>query len=156
MAGFFSPNCSRLPTLLQTLRRVPFVIEDTFSMGDFTPVIDWNGMTAADVMITRCRYLKIWNLFWFSIDIYATLSGAFSNAITVGIPFTAAGEYSSIFYNRQGGGAYVWNNTTSDSGTWNIASQSSNIVFRRTGNANWAAGVGRITANGFIEVVTNG
>lgn len=152
MAGFFSPNCSRLATLLQTLRRVPFVIEDTFTFENFDPQVNWSGMTASNVMINRSCFLKIWNFLWVSVDITATLAAPFASNIQITIPYTAAGGYDSTNSRRQGGGAYVWDAGVGAVGLWFIISGQSQVFFQKGTPANWAAGTGRISGNFFIEV----
>lgn len=152
MSGTYTPNVSRISALLQALRRVPFVIADTFSMGDFNPEVNWNGMAATDVKVCRARYLKIWSFLWISVDIYATVAAPFTNFITITIPGTIAGDVAC----NQSFGARVSNNSTNDPGILIGNGTQNFMVFLRPLAANFSAGQARCTANGFLEIEVNG
>lgn len=157
MSGeLFSPNVSLLSSwrqsitvLLQTLRRVKFVVENTFSFGDFDPQPNWFGMAATNVLIYRARYLRIYKFLWISVDISATLAAPFTNGIGITIPWTLAGDIAS----NQAFGARVSNNSVNDSGVVIGNGTFSAVLFIRPVAANFTAGVTRITANGFFEVM---
>ena len=156
MSGLFSINPSLLHGWKQTLtiffskiRRVSFVVEDTFSFGDFNPQVNWNGMTATVVSVNRARYLKIWKFFWFSIDISATLAAPFTTSVILTIPHTAyqsspAGAHITAGL-LQNAGAY-------EVGTCQVAGGSDQMTIFRTALGAYTAGAFLFRANGFIEV----
>lgn len=140
---------STLKVFFQQLNKIKFVIEDTFSFGDFDPQVDWGGMTTTLVTMRRARYLKIWKLLWVSIHVDGTVAAPLTNVIKIAVPATGAGDTSSV----QG---YIWR--LANAGTVEAASLSFNAgsnllqLFRLSG-ANYTAGTVSIRFNGFFEVL---
>lgn len=154
MSGFYSPKLiiangwqTTLHAAFQTLRRIKFVVDNTFSFGDFDPQFNFNGMGTAALIVYRARFLKILNLLWVSIDFTVTLSAPLAANIGIIIPATAAGSSvvgaSQAFYSYIGG---VPGNSVIAGGT-NI------LNIQNSGLGNFAATATRILANGFIEVL---
>lgn len=153
--SFYSPNFATASSwklsvglITSQLRKVKFVVEDTFAFGDFDPRTSFSGMATSGYLVRKARYLKIWKFFWFSVDIGVTLAAPLSNAINIVIPYTGAGNSSDL----QSGGARIDNASTAEAGTWSVAGRGDTLSFYRSGLANYTATATRIIANGFIEV----
>jgi len=153
----FSPNFkvltdwrSSLNVAFSVLRRIKFIIEGDFSFGDFDPQSNFNGMTVTNYLVNRARYLRIGNLFIFSLDIRATLAAPFAVRVDYTIPVTAAGTSSSV----QGGGAWGYNAGVIESGAvWGINGASNAIYSLRPALAAYTAGSYIFVANGLIEAI---
>lgn len=140
-----------LNKVFQQLRRVKFVVENSFSFGDFDPEINWNGMAATAVDVRRARYLKIFKMFWFSVDIRATLAAPFAAGVFITLPsviISNANEKSGV----QGGGAYMFNAGTAEVGTWSGNAGTNILNAYRPGTAVHTAGAFIFIANGFLEI----
>jgi len=154
----YSPNLpissswkSTLSNAFQLLRRVKFLVEDTFDWGSFNPQVNYTGMTTSNVIVYRARYLKIWKFFWFSIDAAATLAAPLSPYIVIKIPYTI--PLSSFTSDSiQGDACMVMDNSIFEPGLWYGLSKSNEITFIRSGVVNWSAGNNRIITNAFLEV----
>lgn len=151
MSGFFSPNTANLKSLLLTLRRVPFVIEDTFTFGDFDPQLDFQGMTVTNLRVRRARFLKIWSFFWFSIDFSATLAAPLNTTIRITIPYTTKSSGNPSLSFNQGGGAVVVDSVGAD-GFWLSGSDTNIIAVFKDNTAIYGAGGARVSLNGFLEI----
>jgi hypothetical protein len=152
----FSPNLkvltdwrSSLTVSFSLLRRIKFIIEGDFSFGDFDPQSNFNGMTVTNYLVNRARYLRIGNLFIFSLDIRATLAAPFAQAVNYTIPATATGTSASV----QGGGIYGYNAGVADNGAWGITGATNIIYSLRPSLAAYTAGSYIFIANGVIEVI---
>lgn len=158
MTGYLSLNPSILSTWKSTLavafqgfRKPKFATEDTFEFIDFDPQVNFNGMTVTNPVIMS-RYLKLKNLLFFSIEIYATLAAPFAAVITITIPGTLATSSSSLPITRaQSGGCLTQNGLPLESGIWYGNANSNQINLVRTAGA-YGAGTGRVNANGFVEI----
>jgi hypothetical protein len=149
----YSPNLpissgwkSTLANAFQTLRRVKFIVEETFSFGDFNPQTNYNGMAATGLNEYRARYLKIGKFFLFSYDSLATVAAPFTNNVTITIPYTVKGD------RQQGGGAVVSNGGAGESGFFTAVADTNTVIFHRVNDGNWGAGFLEIVCNGFIEI----
>lgn len=147
----FSPNLKvlkdwrgSLNVAFSILRRVRFIVEETFSFGDFDPQINWNGMTITSPLVTRARYLKIFKMFWFSLDIGGTLAAPFTNIVTVTMPFATA--------ENQGGTGFGQNAATAEGSFWEVLAASNSLVVYRAAFGNYTAGAFRTRINGFLEI----
>ena len=156
MTKLYSPNFSLLSNVKETiriaftqLRRVRFLVEESFEFGDFDPKTNFNGMVSTAYVIARARYLKIYKFLWFSVDITSTLAAPFTSVINITIPYTAAG---SQYTEGQAGGALINNNSARESGYWVIHGNTNEIIFVRSGAA-FSAGIDGFSANGFIEII---
>lgn len=134
-----------------TLRRIAFIVEDSFQFGDFDPQTNYNGMTLTLYQVKRARFLKIWKFLWLSIDIVGTVAVPLASGITITIPdgCTVAG----LATDYQAFGADVVNNGTSEAGFARAIGLTNAVTFYRTASGNFGAGVSEITANGFLEIV---
>jgi len=151
----YSPNLpigsgwkSTLQAAFQTLRRVKFIIEENFSFGDFDPQVNWNGMTVSAVNIRKARYLKLFKLFFVSVDIQATLAAPLTLNVTITIPETIYGtstEYQSGAGSGNSGGPAV-------TLVWQAQGTTDKILIYRYDFANYGAGVFRGVFNGFLEI----
>lgn len=155
--SLYSPNFSlsgswqkTFSSMYQVLRRVRFVVENTFSFGDFDPQLDFGVMTAASVVVNRARYIKILNMLWWSLDCSATLSGSFTLRVYVTIPGT--GE-SLGQINTQVVHALVRNGGTYEAGHCHLVSGENRMSIFRGALGNYSAGAWSCTANGFFEVM---
>jgi hypothetical protein len=138
-----------LATVLQILRRVTFVIEDTFSWGDFVPTLSYTGgMTASGVVINAARYLKIFNFAWFHFDINLTLVAPLSNTITVTLPVT-----TSLNSGFQVAFVQVNNAVLSEASYSNIAAGASDLLIYRPAAVNYTAVASRLICSGCLEVI---
>ncbi len=153
--SFYSPNFaigsgwrSSMQLVVSQLRKIKFVVEETFSWGDFEPQATFSGMTVAGYAVKRARYLKLWGFLFFRVDLIATLSGAMSNAIYITVPGTAFGDTGEL----QSAGCRIDNVTLAQSGTWNASGQQDVVGFYLPNLANYVAGDVRISAVGLIEV----
>lgn len=155
MTGIFKANYSvlrdwktTLTVAFQQLRRIPFIIEDTFQFGDFDPQTNFNGMTISNYVLYGARYLKIKNLLWFHYDMTVTLAAPLAASIKIIIPGTASTEYGI-----QSGYAQIDNAVTGESDGWYLLPGTNEIVIFRTGVVNYTAVATRIKLNGWVEVV---
>lgn len=159
MSGFYSPILNiasgwrtTVGNAFQTLRRVSFVIEDTFSFGDFDPQINWKGMAATAVVVRRARYLRIFNFLLFSLDISATLAAPFATEVQVTLPDSKT-TYGTQNNNEAQGGAYNGSNAgVGETNPWNSNSGWSYLSLQRVNGAAYTAGAFRAILNGFLEV----
>ena len=152
---FYTPNLAvlsdwitSLTVAFSKLRRISFVVENTFTFEDFDPQTNYLGMTVTNYIVNRARYLKIFGLAWFSLDISATVAAPLANSVTITLPVTCAGDIG----NKQGAGALLRLVGGDETGYWITDSQVNLITFRRSTAINYAAGVLRIISNGFFEV----
>lgn len=152
----FSPNLQVLSNWRQTvtvafqqLRRVAFLVESIFSWGDFDPQINWNGMAATGVGIYRARYLRIYKFLWFGVDFGATLAAPFTSQITITIPSTLPNDPTAL----HAAGALVEDAGVFAVGYWYGIGGTNLLNFRKGDTTNFAAGAGRVTCNGFIEII---
>ena len=169
MSGTFRPKFAVLSdarksilNVIQTLRRVPFVIADTFSFGDWDITVDWS--TAGDTttaggletkFIKRARYIKIWNMLWVSVDIGATLRAPFGELVTFTLPYTLTGYQSAttgVNDDRQGMGCFVENAAVPEAGNAFARSGTNIVRVERYGAGLFTAGAARVCLNGFFEV----
>jgi hypothetical protein len=120
----------------------------SFSFGDFDPQTNFNGMTVTDYLVNRARYLRIGKLFFFSLDVRATLAAPFAQSVSYTIPAIASGTIASV----QGGGVYAYNAGAADNGAWGITGTTSIIYSLRPLLAPYTAGSYIFIANGFIEI----
>lgn len=153
----FSPNLkvltdwrSSLNVAFSVLRRIKFIIEDNFSFGDFNPQLNYGGMTVTSPLIYRARYLKIFKIMWFSIDVTATLAAPFTFQIVATLPATTAGDSSSYqgfcgVGQNTGAGEIILSQT--------LGTTNSLFIYRGNATPNFTAGVWRARINGFIEVI---
>ena len=158
MGALFSPNYSVLRNWNSTLtvafaqlRRTAFAVENTFTFSSFDPQINWLGMTATAVALSKCRYCKIGKLLYLSIDIQSTLAAPFNNDVAISLPenSTAYGASTDL----QAGGVGLVNAGVNETGIWRIFGGTNFLSFRRTAAGNYTAGAFRATGNFFIEVI---
>lgn len=147
---------SSLSVAFQILRRIQFIVEDTFSWGDFDPQIDWGGMAATGIEVGRCRYLKIWNFLWFSIDIRASLAAPFTTQVGITLPGTSTGGGDYSPKRVQGGAMIVYNAGVESIGSHDITDDTNVTYIKRPALAAYTAGLFIVIGTGFIEVKTNG
>lgn len=157
MSGLYSPILNILrdwrstaSQSFQTLRRINFVVEDTFEWADFDPQTTFSGMTVTLYLTRNSRYLKLKNCLWFSLHITATLAGAFSPNVFVTLPATAAGmkdSYQAGYISIQVGA------TVAEAGKWSIKEGTNQLALQRTGAVNYAAGACEWILTGCIEVL---
>ncbi len=140
---------STLANAFQVLRRIAFVVPETFSFGDFDPQIDFRGMANAGLITNRARYLKIYKLLFFSLDFEATLGAPLTNYVTITLPegLTAYGEDS--FHN---GSVQINNAVTGEADFWNCEGGTNLVNIFRTGAVNYTAVATRWHVSGFLEV----
>lgn len=133
-----------ISALLQTLRRVKIVIENTFSWGDFDPQRDWGA--PASYVLSRARYLKIGKMMWISFHASATLGGA-AASLEIVLPYKAKGP-------AQWGTLTVLNNAVNTSaGVWFVGGEARDLMLLfRNQLAAYVAGVTIISFNTFVEV----
>lgn len=130
-----------------TLRRILFIQESDFSFGDFDPQVNWNGMAASNVSILRARYLKIFNMLWFSLDLSATLAATFTTSFSIIMPATAGSVGLQSF-------AGIGQNGGSNEGCVAEIQAGTNILnIYRIGFGNYSAGSTRQRINGFMETL---
>lgn len=139
-----------LQSAFSYLRRIPFVVQDTFSFGDFDPNINWNGMTVSAVNIFKARYLKIGNMLWVTFYITATLAAPLAQVIYITVPGTAPiGDNNA---NRvQGDLFWTANAGVSESGRW-VFYPGFNVLECGRFAAAYGAGVSIFALNTFLEV----
>lgn len=149
----YSPNLpinsgwkSTIQNAFQVLRRIKFIVEDDFTFTDFDPQTDFSGMTVTNYLVNRARGIKIGSIFYFSINISATVAAPLASIIRVTLPYTA---FSS---GDQFGASQNLNAGTSEVGFYIIANGLNGLSFARPGYANFGAGATQVAANGFIEV----
>lgn len=154
--GFERPNLpigsawkSTLNLAFQTLRRIKFVVAETFSFGDFDPQINWNGMAVSAVNIRRAKYLKIYKLLFFSVDFTGVVAAPLNNSVIVTLPATVAGN---------SGDAQSAGCSGNDAGAavalvWQASALTTNLYVYRYNFVNYTAGVFRGIFNGFVEVI---
>lgn len=158
MTGYLSLNPSILSTWKSTLaiafqgfRKPKFATEDTFEFIDFDPQVNFGGMTTTNPII-MAKYLKLKNLLLFSVDISATLAAPFVAYFVIKIPGTLANSTTPLPFNRiQSGGCLTQNGLPLEAGIWYGNANANEITLVRSAGA-FAAGVGRIMANGFVEI----
>jgi hypothetical protein len=160
--GIYKPNFATLrdwrktfDVMFSQLRRVPFLTEEVFSWGTFDPKVNWNGMTITTPLIYRSRFLKIWKFLWFSVDFSGTLAAPLTTNIFIEIPGTAPlteGAATTVSYQTSG---YMSQNAgaAQEVGFWYFSSGTNQIRFTRPGFAAYTAGLARVSANGFVEIV---
>lgn len=140
---------SSVQIICQVLSKIAFVVEDTFSFGDYTPEFNYFGMTTSAFTLFRARYLKIWKMLWVSIDFQTTLAAPLANFITITLPpgCTTAGASNVVqsFYAFQANASEALN-------AYSVGTQGY-IAFTRPGGINYAAAATRIVTNGFLEVL---
>lgn len=138
-----------LQVFFQQLRKVAFVVENTFSFGDFDPQIDWNGMTVTDVIIYRARYLKIWKLLFLSIDLKGTLAAPLADKYYLTLPpgNIIAGDRTVLQLIVS-----VSNTNNGEIGLIKLFGEQNKMECYRPLYAAYVAGAMRMRAQGFIEV----
>lgn len=141
---------SSLNVAFSTLRRIPFLTEPVFQMGDFNPQTNFNGMTVTNYRVYRARYLKIYKFLWFSFEITATLAAPFAANVMITIPGT--GYDPEQTFAGQSGGAQIRNAGAYETGTWLLVGRTNVLQLNRPGWANFTAGASVFRANGFVEV----
>jgi len=153
--GFEQPNLpvgsgwkSTLTLAFQTLRRIKFVVENTFSFGDFDPQVSWNGMAVSAINIRKARYLKIYKLLFFWVDIQGTVAAPLAAAVIITLPATAAG----LSGDYQSGGASGQDNGGAVGQVWQVQATTNLLYIYRYNFVNYTAGVFRGIANGFLEI----
>jgi len=161
MTTLYSPTLNILSTwkttiqqAWQSLRKIRFVIEDTFSFGNFDPKIQWGGMTVTNAYVYRARYLKIFNMMWVSLYASATVAAPLSNGVSFTIPATASGNDDPALATSiilQGGGCVLRDILSYQIGFWRTAGGSDLMYLDRTAGT-FAAGLVEIFVNAFIEV----
>lgn len=132
------------------LRRVAFVIEDTFSFGDFNPQTNWQGMTVTNYQVYRARYLKIFKMMWVSLDIRGTVAAPLTTNVSVILPATGGGGEDS---SQQSSANRLVDNSVNEVGFSALAKGSNEMYFYRAPIANFTAGPAIITFNGFLETL---
>lgn len=156
--GFFSPNLkilndwrSSLTTAFSQLRRVPFVVEDTFQFTNFDPS-PTTTMNTSNLSITTAVGLKLNKLFFFSVEFTMTLAAPLSDTINFIIPYTAAIAPGSTIGRTQVGGCETSTaGVPNQVGLWHIDQNSNKIITVRYAGA-YGAGTGTVRVNGFVEV----
>lgn len=160
--SLFSPNFTldeawrtTLNKVFQQLRRIRFVVEDTFSFGTFDPTVDFQGMTISNYIVQRARFLRIWKFLWLSVDVTVTLASPFTVQMFVILPpgCTVAGDGTDSTDSRQGGSLVMQNNSTLEAGYWLALPLSNRISIQRNAGGNYSAGNARFAFNTFIEVL---
>ena len=167
MSGFWSPKVSNLSTaknsvagLLQIMRRVPFVIEDTFTFKSYEPNLNFNGMGMAGAGILsnyRFRYLKIWKFLFLSFDFTAPLSAPFSNVIYMDLPegLTVAGAdltSATSITSQQSFPIYTLESPVADNVGMAIGlAGESKLSLSLYADQNYSSKI-HISGNGFLEV----
>ena len=158
MSGLFSPNFSvdanwksTISKAFQQLRRVKFVVENTFSFGDFDPQTNFSGMTVTNYRVYRARYLKIFGMLWFSFEITATLAAPLAANVYIIIPGT--GPDPDATSAGQSGGAQIRNAGVYETGTWLLVGNTNQLQMNRPAWAAFTAGAAVFRANGFVEVI---
>ena len=161
MTGIYRPNFavlgnwrSTLAAFFQQIRKVAFVTEGAFAFGDFDPQFDWKLMAVTSVRVDRARYLKIWNMLWFSLDFRATLAAPLASNYSIRVPGTLADPDTAV-QESQGGSCYLANNAVAEVGLWFGTAGADEVFIQRVGGA-FTAGITRVILNGFVEVNTNG
>jgi hypothetical protein len=156
--SLFTPNYTldsswkaTLNKVFQQMRRVKFVVEDTFSFGDFDPQTNWNGMTVTGYQVYRARYLKIYKLLWLSIDIRATLAAPFAGSVDVTIPYVIKGS-DEVSGAQQSLFVRISNASTNEPGMCVAVANTNILTFFRIPIAAFTAGSAILTYNGFLEV----
>jgi len=165
MTFFYTPNLIIAKSWQQTLksaftqlRKWKFLVEDSFSFGDFTPHpitaatplnFYFSSMTVTNYVLYRARYLKIFGLLLFSVDFSATLAAPLGNTIKIVLPATLAGASNYA----QCGFANINNTTATEPGTWAGAGGNSTIDVYKIAVANYSAAATNIRVNGFVEVI---
>ncbi len=138
-----------LATVLQILRRVTFVIEETFSWGDFVPTLSYTGgMTSTDLNVNSARYLKVFGFLWFHFDITLTPVAPLSNTIIVTLPAT-----TSLTSGYQVAFVQVNNAVLSEASYSNIAAGASDLLIYRPSAVNYTAVASRLICSGCLEVI---
>lgn len=157
MSGLFSPKLailsdwrSSLSVAFSYFRRIKFVVENTFELGDFDPQTNWKGMTVTNYEVYRARYLKIWKFAWISIDIIGTVAAPFAPNVVITVPFTM----DSSVTKQQGGAATCTNGGLPEACGWvtSAANGPATISFYRMPVANFGAGIVRLNLNAFLEI----
>jgi hypothetical protein len=155
MSGLFSPKLSILSTwnstvsqAFQMFRRVKFVVEDTFSWGDWLPAVSGqSGMVVNNITIFNARYLKLFNFLWVTFDIQFVTAAPFSTSVLLSLPATAAAPQKSAQF-----AATVVSGGGTDAGLAILDREANQIALFRPAAAAYAAATYRITCNGFFEV----
>lgn len=163
MSGLFNFNASiqtswkaSLQTILQKLRRVSFVVEDTFSWGNFEPTLTYSGgMTGTAYFLRTARYLKIWKFLWFRFDFDITPVAPLSTTIYFSLPATTPGDVDVVTGTHVGQTCLVLitGAVTNEVGSGYIGRERNQLSIQRANNAAFTAVQNRITCNGFIEVL---
>lgn len=146
---------STLTLAFAKLNKISFIVEDTFSFGDFDPSTNFNSMVVTNYALRRARYLKIYKFLFFSVDIAATLATPFANSVAFTIPGTAAGASPSLLgsSDTQGAACFADNAGTGEAALWQIVAGTSSVRVFRSGIAAYTAGSFRVKINGFVEVI---
>lgn len=140
---------STLNLAFSVLRRIVFLTPDDFSFGDFDPQTNFNGMAGTVYTVNKARYLKIFKMLWFSIDISATLAAVFTTNITVTMPATAnggTGGYQGFVGVGENAGVGELSAAQIQNGT-NLLN-----IYRQAFGA-YTAGTWHSRINGFMEVI---
>ncbi len=141
---------STLTVAFSAIRRVKFIVEETFAFGDFDPQINWNGMTVTAVDIKRTRYLKIWKFLFVSVHINSTLAAPFSTNVMINIPGTLAGADLTV---RQEELGYIQNAGVVEAGILLAQGTTDRISVFRPAFAAYTAGAFSARFNKFYEVI---
>lgn len=134
------------------LRKIKFVVEKTFSWGNFDPKTDFGGMGSSAYILKGARYLRIYKLLLFRVHISVTLAGG-SSSFSISMPpgCTAGGDASVS--EKQAGYVQLSDAVTADQpATWYTIAPADLIVVRPPNGALYAAGATTIVISGIIEV----
>lgn len=163
MSGLFSPNLkvlsdwrSSLRAAFGELRKRVFVVEDTFQMQPFAPVVDFRGMavTAGTYVVNQARYLKIGKFMWITADFQATLGAPFTNLINVAVPggYLAKGNLQTGDTGYQQQAILVQNAAVTEVGHLIIRNTSAGFELLRGNFAAHTAGAARWIFSFWMEV----
>lgn len=156
MSGTFKPTSSNVENLLKELKRVPFVIEDTFTFKDYDPQVTGVALTVTGTKVRHCRYLKIWKFVWLSFYFQTTMSAGAGVEIDMVLPegLIGAGNFDSFAtYTTQKAAVYNNGDATNGIGEAELFAEEGKIrIYTLTRASYVTPGTASIGGNLFFEV----
>lgn len=164
MTGFYSPNLKLLKTwqstfaqAFQTLTRVNFATDDTFTYSDFSPTLTWPTPPTKPLYINVCRGSLKNKDFKFYMLLQIDLLGATNQNFTVSIPYTAYGlpfVSAGVLGPRQGGvGWFEQQGLTPGGLSWQIQSGTNLLLVQKLDQTNFGTKASNFYISGSVEVI---
>lgn len=113
-------------------------------------------MTVTNVAVKTTSAFRVNNVYFFRLDIFATLAAPLAAQFYITLPITTPGTNlgTGATIDMQGGSCAIRNAGAVEVGLWRIFGGTNQIIVQRTpGGTAFGAGDTQIILNGFIEVV---